>query len=128
MLENSFYTVEKTESFENTYRVGVVLNPSHVIYKAHFPGNPITPGVCLLQMALELLNAKFERNLRLIEAKSIKYLKVINPLENPKIEFIIQYKTENDLIFTDINIVVGETAFTKVNATYKGASKHAEKR
>jgi 3-hydroxyacyl-[acyl-carrier-protein] dehydratase len=120
MLETSFYTVEKTESFEDTCRILVVLNPSHEIYKAHFPGNPITPGVCLLQMALELLNARFERNLRLIEAKSIKYLKVINPLENPKIEFIIQFKTENDLIFADINIVVGETAFTKVNATYKG--------
>jgi 3-hydroxyacyl-[acyl-carrier-protein] dehydratase len=120
MLENSFYTVEKTESFEDTCRFRVVLNPSHEIYKAHFPGNPVTPGVCLLQIALELLNARFERSLRLIEAKSIKYLKVINPLENPKIEFFIQYKTENDLIFADINIVVGETVYTKVNATYKG--------
>src|SRR5665647_1065209 len=120
MLENSFYTVEKTESFENTFRIGVVLNPSHEIYKAHFPGNPITPGVCLLQMALELLNAKFERNLRLIEAKNIKYLKVINPLENPKIEFVIHYKTENDLIFADINIMDGETVFTRINAIYKG--------
>jgi len=120
MLENSFYTVEKTESAENIYRIVVVLNVSHEIYKAHFPENPITPGVCLLQMALELLNGKFERNLRLVEAKSIKYLKVINPLVNRKIEFIIQYKTENDLIFADINIVVGETIFTKVSATYKG--------
>ena len=63
MLVNSFYSVEKTESFENTCRIGVVLNSSHEIYKAHFPGNPITPGVCLLQIALELLNVKFERNL-----------------------------------------------------------------
>ena len=120
MLENSFYTVEKTESNQNTYRVGVALNSSHEIYKAHFPENPITPGVCLLQMALEILNSKFERNLRMVQAKNIKYLKIINPLENPKIEFVIQYKTQNDLIFADINIVVGETDFTKVNATYKG--------
>lgn len=120
MLENTFYTVEKTDSSENTYRADVVLNASHEIYKAHFPENPITPGVCLLQIALELLNAKFERNLRLIQSKNIKYLKVINPLENPKIEFVIHYQTENDLIFADINIVVGKTVFTKVNAIYKG--------
>jgi 3-hydroxyacyl-[acyl-carrier-protein] dehydratase len=120
MLENSFYTVEKTESTQDTYNVGVVLNASHEIYKYHFPENPITPGVCLLQMTLELLNSRFERSLRLIEAKSIKFLKVINPIENPKIDFLIHYKIKNDLIFTDINIVVGETVCTKINATYKG--------
>jgi 3-hydroxyacyl-[acyl-carrier-protein] dehydratase len=120
MLENSFYTVEKTEYAVNNYCVGLVLNSSHEIYKVHFPGNPITPGVCLLQISLELLNLKFARKLRLIGAKNIKYLKVINPLENPKIEFVIQYKTENDLIFADINIVAGETIFTKISATYKG--------
>jgi 3-hydroxyacyl-[acyl-carrier-protein] dehydratase len=112
MLENSFYTVEKTESTQDTYNVGVVLNASHEIYKYHFPENPITPGVCLLQMTLELLNSRFERSLRLIE--------VINPIENPKIDFLIHYKIKNDLIFTDINIVVGETVCTKINATYKG--------
>jgi 3-hydroxyacyl-[acyl-carrier-protein] dehydratase len=120
MLENSFYTVEKIESAGKKYYVGVVLNPSHNIYKAHFPGNPVTPGVCLLQMALELLNLKFERKLRLVQAKNIKYLKVINPLENPKIEFVIQYNTEDDLIFADISIIAGETVFTRINATYKG--------
>lgn len=120
MLENTFYSVEKTESVGNSYRANVVLNASHEIYKAHFPENPITPGVCLLQIALELLNLKFERDLRLVQAKNIKYLKVINPLENPKIEFVIQYKTENDLIFADINIMDGETVFTRINTIYKG--------
>ena len=30
----------------------VRLNASHVIYKAHFPGMPITPGVCIIQMCV----------------------------------------------------------------------------
>ena len=120
MLENTFYTVQKTDSTQNTYRADVRLNASHEIYKAHFPQNPITPGVCLLQIALELLNLKFERNLRLTEAKNIKYLKVINPTENPNIEFVIHYKIENDLVLADINIVEGKTIFTKINAIYKG--------
>ena len=120
MLENSFYTVENTESAESNYCVSLVLNPSHEIYKVHFPGNPITPGVCLLQISLELLNLRFQRKLRLAGAKNIKYLKVINPIENPKIEFVIHYKTDNDLIYAEISIVSGETVFAKINATYKG--------
>jgi 3-hydroxyacyl-[acyl-carrier-protein] dehydratase len=119
MLENSFYTVEKIESDHHNFRVGVLLNASHAIYKAHFPKNPITPGACLLQMTLEILNAKFERSLRMVQAKSIKYIKIINPHENPQIEFIIQYKIENYIIIADINIVDGETVFTKINASYK---------
>jgi 3-hydroxyacyl-[acyl-carrier-protein] dehydratase len=120
MFDNNFYTIAKTESTGSTYRAGVILNASHEIYKAHFPGNPITPGVCLLQMAMEILNSKFDRSLRLIYAKNVKYLKVINPLENPEIEFIFKFNTEKDLIFADIDIVAGETVFTKVSATYKG--------
>jgi 3-hydroxyacyl-[acyl-carrier-protein] dehydratase len=120
MLENSFYKIEKNESAEKKHCIALVLNPSHEIYRFHFPGNPVTPGVCLLQISLELLNLIFDRKLRLVGAKNIKYLKVINPLENPRIEFIIQYKTENDLVFADINIAAGETVFTRINATYKG--------
>ena len=30
------------------------LLPDNVIYKAHFPEKPITPGVCIVQMAVEL--------------------------------------------------------------------------
>jgi 3-hydroxyacyl-[acyl-carrier-protein] dehydratase len=120
MLENSFYSVTKTESSDNSLAITVALNPLHDIYKAHFPGNPITPGVCLLQIALELLNQYFKRSLRLTEAKNIKYLKVINPLENPEIEFNIKYKTEAGSILADINIVAGQTLFTKINATYIG--------
>jgi 3-hydroxyacyl-[acyl-carrier-protein] dehydratase len=120
MLEHSFYTVEKSEFTENTLCALIKLNPAHEIYKLHFPGNPVTPGVCLLQIAHELLDLSFKRKLRLTEARNIKYLKVINPLENPDLEFYIKYRTENDLILADINIVDGETVFTRINATYKG--------
>lgn len=120
MLKDTFYNIEKTESVEDTFRTVVKLNDSHEIFKVHFPGNPITPGVCLLQIGLELLNDKFDRDLRLIKAKNIKYLKVISPVENPIIEFVIKYRIENDLIIANINIVRGETVFTKIEATYKG--------
>ena len=114
-----FYTLEKTESTENSYIFRVALNTSHEIYKAHFPGNPITPGVCLLQMALELLNVQFDEQFRMVEAKNIKYLKIINPLENPKIDFNIDYKYDQNVLTANINIIAGDTTFTKINAIYK---------
>lgn len=119
MLENSLYTINNKESVENMFRVGISLNAGHEIYKAHFPGNPITPGVCLLQMSLELINSQFGGQFRFIQAKSIKYLKVISPVKNPSIEYIIRHSMEDGLILTDITIQAGDTTFTKISATYK---------
>lgn len=120
MLENSFYTIEKKEIFETSFCVSVALNASHEIYAAHFPGNPITPGVCLLQIALELIDVQFGRKHRMVAARNVKYLKIISPIETPTIEYAIGYKEDGDLIQADITIKSGDTVFTKVNATYKG--------
>jgi 3-hydroxyacyl-[acyl-carrier-protein] dehydratase len=120
MLRNDFYTIVNTINGEGSMIIGIKLNHDHYIYRAHFPGNPITPGVCLIQIALELFENSFDRKFRLIEAKNIKYLKVINPIENPEIEYNIKYTYSSDLIQADISIVAGETLFTKITATYKG--------
>lgn len=120
MLEKSLYTVIKAETAEDSHHVLVSLNPGHEIFKAHFPGNPILPGVCLLQMALEILNARFGRDLRLLQARNIKFLKVIDPFEHPQVEFVIRYKIDDNLILADTSIVFGETVFARISATYNG--------
>ena len=32
------------------YRFSLELNPEHPVYEGHFPGNPVVPGVCQVQM------------------------------------------------------------------------------
>jgi 3-hydroxyacyl-[acyl-carrier-protein] dehydratase len=120
MLEKEFYTIKRTTQGENSFLAEIELNPAHYIYKSHFPGNPITPGVCLIQIAIELLEINLNKKFRLTEAKNIKYLKVISPVDNPVIGYNVKYKQEGDLVQADISIVAGETLFTKINATYKG--------
>ena len=56
-LENDFFTIENIISVDGEPReVELNLNTSHWVYDAHFPGNPVTPGVCLVQMAAEILS------------------------------------------------------------------------
>jgi 3-hydroxyacyl-[acyl-carrier-protein] dehydratase len=120
MLRDNFYTISNTNLGDGSMTFGVKLNPEHYIFKAHFPGNPITPGVCLIQIALELFESTFDRKFRLVEAKNIKYLKVINPVENQEIFYNVKYTYVSDLIEADISIASGDTLFTKITATYKG--------
>ena len=54
MLDDLF-SIVSCHSGEDGVEYAVRLNPEHFIFRAHFPGMPITPGVCILQMCIELL-------------------------------------------------------------------------
>jgi len=61
------------------------LNAKHTIYQAHFPGNPITPGVCIVQIIGELLEEKCQSHLVLSKIVNLKFTALLSPLENPLI-------------------------------------------
>ena len=69
MLEGSLYQVTERKDREAQVRL---LRESPV-YAAHFPGYPVTPGVTLVQMALELMGR------RLSGVKNIKFLVPVQP-------------------------------------------------
>lgn len=53
------------------------LNGVHPIFAVHFPGQPITPGVCLVKLIGELMERKTGRRL---ELEKIVNLKFVHPL------------------------------------------------
>ena len=85
MLEGVLYTVVSKEENSATVR----LLPESPIYKAHFPEYPITPGVTLLQIALELMGKK------LVGAKEIKFVAPVLPGDGTEVRFEWEFKEEN---------------------------------
>ena len=71
-MTDNLYTTINVEDTENGFVAEIETNPSHIIYKAHFPGNPITPGVCIIKTARELLENKINRKLWL-KTKKLSY-------------------------------------------------------
>ena len=69
MLEGVLYEVVSREEGSAVVR----LLPDSPVYAAHFPGYPITPGVTIVQMALDLMGR------RLSGAKDIKFVEPILP-------------------------------------------------
>lgn len=72
----------------------VMPNGDHAIYKSHFPQNPTTPGVCLIQLIVELLQENFRVDLQLKELYNIKYLAILVPNEGCEVVCDIQYNDE----------------------------------
>lgn len=87
MLKGSFFDIVSKERTETGDRVTVRLNPSHDIFKGHFPGYPITPGVCIVQMATEISSQLQNRPLEFVGAKDIKFLTPIFPAQTPELCF-----------------------------------------
>lgn len=86
-LTDGFFHIKTTNDTEGGFEVVLCTNPEHSIYKAHFPGSPITPGVCVIQAASELLENKLGRKLYLKNVKNVKFLMVIIPEEDKKIKY-----------------------------------------
>lgn len=75
MLEHELFTiVDKTDNCAT-----IRLLPESGIFKAHFPGNPITPGVCQVGIIGELLETMHGRRLELREVKNLKFVEVLKP-------------------------------------------------
>ena len=64
------------------------LNPSHPIFQMHFPGTPITPGTCLVQMLGELLERKVCHKLELKKIVNLKFIRPLSPEESPLLTVI----------------------------------------
>jgi 3-hydroxyacyl-[acyl-carrier-protein] dehydratase len=70
----------------------IELNAGHSIFHGHFPGNPVLPGACTVQIIKEVLVDFLKKKLVLKKAGIIKFLSFINPEMNPQISIDLQVK------------------------------------
>ena len=120
MLINDFFNISSfKESAENVLIAEIILNPEHKIYKGHFPGNPVVPGVVSVQIINEVLSEHLSIKLMTSKAKSIKFTSMISPKINPILNISINYlKTEDENYKVNAQITFEETVFLKFNGTF----------
>jgi len=59
--------------------VVIRLNREHKIFGGHFPGNPVLPGACTVQIIKETIEAVTDQLLLLSDAPVIKFQSFVNP-------------------------------------------------
>lgn len=123
LLENFYTEITSTYTSENcdSFSSIIELNPEHEIYKGHFPKIPVAPGVCLIQAIKEILIAKFQKKLVLIEGNNIKFLILINPKETK--QFHIDFTVNQSDSTLDVN--ASYTNNGKIFLKFKGKFKSA---
>ncbi|MDR2499386.1 MAG: glycosyltransferase [Tannerellaceae bacterium] len=71
------------------------IDHNNPIYRMHFPGNPVTPGVCIIQACKELFEIQLGQQLRLQRIDNVKFLAVISPKEHNSIRLTFSKITSN---------------------------------
>jgi len=79
MLEGAFFYIRMLDTADNTVRATLELNAAHAIFRGHFPGQPVVPGVCMMQMTKEIIERVLGRETRLVMAAQLKFLAVLTP-------------------------------------------------
>lgn len=104
--------------------VQVCLNPEHTIYRAHFPANPITPGVCIVQMVGEIIGERMGCALQLKKVSSLKFVQPISPVANQHITIYLSSVGEsvNEEGIAEVNvkgtITCGSSTMTKFSIVF----------
>ena len=104
-LINTFFHIKDVCSTATGTDYTLAFEPEHFIYQAHFPGNPITPGVCIIQIVKELSIEMLQRKLFLKKLNNVKFLNVINPVENKEVVFSISISSVEENVHK-INAVI----------------------
>ena len=118
-LENSLYRVVSSAIGENEAHFRIELEGDNFIYKAHFPGEPVTPGVCICQIVCELAEKIKKRGLKLVQVKNIKFLAPISPEEVSTPEVTLEVTDSEECATVKARIEDSGKVFAKLSLILK---------
>lgn len=121
MLLKDFYKVISIENTaENNYLAMILLNEEHEIFKGHFPGNPIMPGVCMMQIIKELTEQISASSLFMQSLSNVKFMALINPFNTPELRLELDISmTDTDLVKVKNVTYFNDTIALKLSSVYR---------
>ncbi|MBK8227971.1 MAG: hypothetical protein IPK70_12470 [Flavobacteriales bacterium] len=88
----------------------------HPILQGHFPGRPVVPGVCLVDLVLRVCSALLGAEHRIIRARSIKFLMPVEPSTAPELAVHASVLHADGSVKAEARIMAGETVAMKLTA------------
>lgn len=121
MVLKDFYKVLSEEkTTDSKYSITILVNEKHEIFKGHFPGNPIMPGVCMIQIIKELTEKITKQTLMIQTLANVKFMALINPETNPELRLELDITlTEDNLVKVKNTTYFNETVALKLSNVYK---------
>ena len=121
ILLDDFFKLTQKDSAPGVVKAKISIKKEHRIFQGHFPGLPVVPGVCMLQMVREIMEVHLGRTLDITGSDNMKFLSVINPDQNVEVDATINYTEETEIVSINATLFAGTTTFFKLKATLQAA-------
>jgi len=119
MLIKELYSIQSFAEDDGSVEASVKLNKDHEVFKGHFPGNPIMPGVCMIQLVKELTEKAVEKDLFLSVVSNVKFMAIINPEKNDTLQIVLNISEDGGLVKVKNTVSFDDTLALKLSATFK---------
>jgi len=120
MLKDTFYTLNQLHRADDLLTAAISIDPKHPIFAGHFPGNPITPGVVLLEIIKEILLIHVGRPIRLRSIDQCKFLTILSPEKDPDLTAEIKFlPADSGIIKISCMLRTESTRFLQVQSQYQ---------
>lgn len=117
MLIKDYYTITNVSKQENgTARFEVSLNADCQVYEGHFPGEPVSPGVCNIQMIKECAELIAGKPLFLNNLQQCRLTTLVTPLAHPQVEVNILLEEKGETYKLKATIGKGEETYLDMKA------------
>lgn len=119
MSLDTLYTITDLAFGEGNFEATLNIDPEHDVFRGHFPGQAIMPGVCLISIVKKIAEAIAGREMQLKQATNIKFLNIIDPFEHKglrvKGSYLADKKKEMNI---SASILDTETVFFKFKGVF----------
>lgn len=78
---HNYYNIIRQELAESTATFVVELRADCPVYEGHFPGNPIAPGACNIEMVRQCASLALGHEVRIAAIRMCKFMMLIRPGE-----------------------------------------------
>lgn len=125
-LLNNLYRIDAIDQLEEGILCSIRLIEDSPIYKAHFPTQPITPGACVVQMAVEMYEefkgsrVQEVQGIEIVKVKNAKFLKAMIPGGGRVFRFAIRESAaEQGLIQLQVVVTSDDVTYAKLSLICK---------
>jgi 3-hydroxyacyl-[acyl-carrier-protein] dehydratase len=118
-INNEIFIIESLEHGAGQVTANLSINKSSAIFEGHFPGQPVVPGDCMVQLVKDILQDALNIKVMLKKAATIKFIAMITPDTVHPINLTIGYKIIDDgYISINAKILTGDVTCFKLQGNY----------
>lgn len=87
---NTYFEIKNTAVCDGIHSFEVTIKPDCDVYRGHFPGHPISPGVCNIGMIRTLAEKVEGRRLQFTSIKQCRLTGMVTPDSTPELTVTIE--------------------------------------